>query len=336
MKRTALCGLLTGLLMIAVGATSAQSTVDASTVDTLAAAVAATLAQSSLHGEAQTYSEASSPDGSAAGVTQQTVQSFDLVAAGNTWNLVGMTTSTSATPMGTLESTTDMVVLDGVTYLRLTNTGGDTNMGLSGVAPEGWFTLDSLVSESGGQGRFGGIGTTSFVERALGPLNLPLTTNSVTAVGDLADDAIGGQAMRVVQITVDSQALLDSPASALLSQGGFGMGGPGMGSGPALGNGAPGAAPDGSMPQPMGTPPAGMPNGQPPQGAPGAMTTLTAQDVRLTFALYIGRDDGLVHRIYSVLDQGSGDGAFSQRVTSLVDFSGFGAPITITAPDVSA
>lgn len=343
MKRLALFSLLIGLLVASVGTISAQTAVDAAAVDSLAAAVAATLGQSSLHVTAQTFSESGSPNGGQGGITQETVQSYDLAAAGDSWNLAGTLTSTSATEMGTMDNTTDVVVLDGVTYMRLTSSGGD-NTGISGAFPEGWFTLESLGQTASGPGRFGGFDSSAFVGRALGLLSLPLTTGSVTAISELADDTIDGQAMRVVQVTADSQALLDSAASALLSQGGmmFGGGGrPETGGAPGDGNGAPGAAPDGS------TPPANLPDGQNqpgeqgqppgeagqmPEGSPGT----APENVRLTFALYIGREDGLVHRIYSVIDQGGGDGAFSQRQTSLAELSAFGTPVTITAPEVSS
>ena len=330
MKRFALLSLLAIAVLVAVVPASAQDAVDPAAVDAVAAALAATQSQSSLHLNTQVFTE-SNRGTDQAGISQQDVLVFDLAPMADGWNLAGSQTTSAATPMGAMDTVSDIIVLDGTVYLRLTSGGGESG-GFGGMFPEGWFTLDSLEQNAGGQGRFGGFDATSVVNRIVGPLLLPVTADSVLGASELPADQIDGQAMRVIQITLDSQALIDSTASAMLGAGGgmMMMGGPGM-------------RQDGdsaqAMPMLQGTPPAGGPDGQMPDGAmppDGGMQALTPENVRMTFAVYIGQDDGLVHRLYAVTDQGSGDGQFSQPTTTRTDLSAFGAPVSISAPELSS
>lgn len=153
---------------------------------------------------------------------------------------------------------------------------------------------------------------------------LPLDETTVTQVSVLPDDEIEGEAMRVYQITVDPAAVLESDAAGLLNMGVSG----GFGSLPG-GGGLPGNM-DGSF----------LPPGTPPAPAADELTPPAPEDIQMTFAVYIGAADGLVHRIYSIVAvaaRNADDGTTSTiTVTSIINYSKFNEPVEITAPEIAS
>ena len=341
MNKLHVAGLVAALTVGITGAGSAQGTADPAVVQAVTSALANTLAANTLHLETQVFTQSSVGDQNAP-ASRGEVLSFDLQAAADGWNLDGSQTSSTTLPTGARETVTEIVVIDGVTYARLSGglpggqaPGGQAADGQASPFLEGWFTLDATSDDS----RFGRLDFSSIGNRVVGALQLPVNGDSAVTASALSDDTIDGQTMHVFQITLDPQAVLDSDSSVLLNASGGGLQGAGFGGqggGPPAGAEGRAPAADGTAPD-AGTPRAGFANGADnTAGQPrDAQPELTANDVRLTFAVYVGADDGLIHRLYTVIDVArGGDGVFSQRITSLTDLSAFNSPLTITAPAI--
>jgi hypothetical protein len=300
----------------------AQDSVDPAVLATITAAFEQTRAVEAVRVESQTNTELALGQGMS--FSQQGTSGFDLVRAGEVWNAQGSQTSTLGLPTGEVEIITETVILDGVTYLRI---DGEMPQGFGGgdaggqAMPEGWFDAAQLAEgqDDAGQEMMAAGGG----DMLLGALGLPITAESVTAVTELEPDEIDGQAVRVYQLTLDAAAVIDSDAAGLLTAnigGGFGGGFPG---------GGPGGFPGGDAPAPQITPPADMPEGTP---AP-----INPEDVQITFAVYIGQDDGYVHRIYSVIALApSAESQFAITLTSITNFLAFNEPAAITAPELGS
>lgn len=302
------------LTVFSAVAVNAQEAVDAAQLDTIIAAFEDTRAVSSLHLEAQSQTEISGlPAAIAAGM--QNAEIFDLTKAGEGWNATGTRTISVTLPTGAIEIAAEMVLLDGAVYARLSDLPAEIGQNV----PEGWFDTAALVDDAG---------QVPFVNSAdanllLGSLGFPVSAESVIALSELAGDTIGGQAMRVFQLTLDPAAVLESDAAGLLNAGmgaGLFMGGPGQGDFP----GGDFTLPEGVTPPEGGTPPADMEAPNP-------------EDFQVTFAVYIGADDGLIHRVYSVIASAPADEAaqpFGLTVTTITNYSKFNELVIITAPEL--
>ncbi|MFN8530666.1 MAG: hypothetical protein U0670_18835 [Anaerolineae bacterium] len=383
-KRFTLLSLL--ILMIgAVGVLSAQpnaQTVDSALVDTVAGAFAATSASTSLHINTQTAVSRTGGFGGE-GAEQQNSASFDLAIGASGWNVSGSRTTITSFNSNQVQSTVQIAVVDGVVYANLDGfaglaggfgqpPGGDANGNANGQLPQppdgagltdlpqGWFAVGAdanpIVSQL--------IGA-DLATRLLAELQLPITTGSVTAISALPDDTIDGQVMHIYQVTLDTQAVLDSGANLVFDNvrggvpGGFGEGGFRGGRGgddddaaqivlptleagasalptlPAL-EGSSGTSTDASG-QPVGPDGQTLGEGQVPPDF--AQADIDPASTQITFAVYIGADDGLVHRIYGVLStmrQGRDNETIGTNVTTVIDYSAFNAAPAITAPVVGS
>jgi hypothetical protein len=316
--------LVAAVLVTGVVSAGAQDTVDTQKLDYVAKAVEKTLAATSLHIESQSKTELSgAPQGANFG--QEQAETADLAKIDQGWDASGTRSMTITLPNGQTKITTEYVVTGGKAYLRFTDVP-DT---LRSSVPSDWTDAETLAQQANAQGggQAAGLGTgfdsATLSTTPLGALNLPFDSKSVTALQELAADTIDGQSMRVFQVTMDSAAVLASSGASLLSPGfGMGMGGGGF-------PGAQGGFPGG---QDQMTPPAGAPAlGTPPAD----LGTPNPEDAKITFAVYVGDQDGLVHRIYSVVTVNAGAGSgqpFGLNMTTITNFSKFNEPVTITAP----
>lgn len=324
MKRISLVAAL--ILIVGVfSAAHAQS--DPTLVDTVVQAFEQTQSSTSLHVTTQSLTERSGGEAGFGGGSQQGQSAWDLaLAADGSWNLSGSQSTVLEMGDNQMQNTIQYVVLDGASYINLDGAQIGQMLGQADQAttPQGWFevTRDS-TDQTAGFPMLGATGNLS--AQALGGLRLPMSATSITAISALPDDKIDGQTMHVYQISLDSQLVIDSDASVLLRGGfggGFGGGQPPQGDG----NGMPPAPADGQ------TPPS---DGQ----RPGFDQVLDPANVIVTIAVYIGTDDGFVHRIYSVIETASTsqDGSsVVSTVTSITDFSAFNQPVSITAPQIGA
>ncbi|NWG16195.1 MAG: hypothetical protein HXY41_06125 [Chloroflexi bacterium] len=300
-----------------VGTAAAQSSADPALLQIVTQAFEKTRASASLHIERQSIIEIT---GAQQSLSQQESASYDAAQGAKGWNLAGKQTSTFTLQDIEIASTIETVILDGVVYLRLTGQRGGF---LSGARqdtqnapsqPEGWFEASQL---SAGQGAppAGRSGMAS-ADNALGILLLPVSADSALTITELPTDTISGQAMRVFQVTIDPQAAIEAGFGGLMMNAGSGLSGRQF-------NADPNVAPPDVTP-----------------GAEGALqgvpAMLNPENLQITFAAYIGQDDGYIHRIYSVVSTLS-DAAPGQVIaTSITDFSAFDAPVTITAPEIGS
>jgi hypothetical protein len=321
------------LLASGVITVSAQNAVDPASLDYVVKAYANTLASTSLHIESQSQTQ-SADQQQGAGLGQKSTSSFDAAKTADGWNINGSRTTAITTQNGEVDIQMDTIVVDGKLYLQVSGMPQfqqqDQNAAPPAV-PQGWF--DPAQLEASGQ-RVPGVGNTdpkTTVQTLLDALNLPVDGKSVTALKELPADKIGDQSMRVFQLTLDPAIILQSDAAALLRGGGFGggFGGFRRGQNGQGGNGQQGQGNAQQVPG-QGTP---FPTRTPPNPA----------DYQITFAVYVGDQDQLIHRIYSVIaiaatqDNGNGFGGQPARtITTVTDFSKFNDPVTITAPQLAS
>ncbi len=287
-----------GILALAPGAASAQETVDPALLATVETALESTRAFDSLRISTQSLTESSAQFGN---LSIQNSSTLDLMRtdADSDWNAAGEISLISELPViSTLSLGAEMVRLDGVTIVRF----GDLPDGLPIDLPQTWTTTDDL--EAGG----GIVPLPTTAEALLGALMLPISADSVTVIAALPEDEIDGQAMSVTQLSLDPAAVLESEASGLLTLGG----GRGLGGG--------------NLPGGL-TPPGGAP-------LPAEVVSPSPEDIQVTLAVYIGADDGLVHRIYLLVNiAGSDDGSTpATTITTISDFSNLGEPVEIAMP----
>ncbi len=333
---------LLAVLALVVGAFSgAYAQADPTVVDTVVQAFEQTRARTSLHVTAQSLTERSGGEGGFGGGQQQGQAQWDVsLAADGSWNLSGSQSTVIQMGDNQMQNTIQYIVLDGVTYINLDG----AQMGqLSGqndqtTLPHGWFELSADgTDQTAGLPLMSATGNVS--AQALAGLLFPMSAESITAISALPDDTIDGQAMHVYQISLDAQAVIDSDASVLLrGSSGFGGGGFGGGQPPQGGADERSGAPAADV-----TPPAPPTNGQgtPPTDGerPAFDQTLDPANVAITIAVYVGQDDGFVHRIYSVIETAAtspNGGSSVSTVTSIVDFSALNQPVIISAPQVGA
>jgi hypothetical protein len=312
-KRSFVAVALVGTVAVA---SSAQS-VDAALLARVTSAVENTLVTSSLQIATQSQTQLLMGQLS---LTQNGSSEWVLAQGTNGWNAQGSTTNGLSTPMGEFEITNEIIVLDDTTYARIGEMPAMLNalQGQGGEAveiPEGWFEVSADNTENPIANV--SVDATSF----FGVLAFPLSEENIVSLAEIAPDEIDGQAMQVIQVTVDAQAVAESEAAGLLVSG-AGLGGFGAGGGFPQG----GQLPEGAQ----------LPEGVTPPANPEDMQTPDFSNAQITFALYIGQDDGLVHRIYSVvLVEGvEGQGGFS--TTSLSDYSAFDEAVTIVAPEIGS
>jgi hypothetical protein len=322
----------------------AQDTVDQTSLDYVTKAYANTLASTSLHIESQTQTERANQNQQqgGAGFGQKQTGTFDAVKTSDSWNINGKHTIAITTQNGEIDIEIDTAVVDGKIYLQISGMpqfgGQGQNQNNAPTIPQGWFDPTQLEASSQ---RVPGVGNTdpkTTVLTLLDALNLPVDGKSVTALKELPADTIDGQSMRVFQLTLDPAVILNSDAAALLRGGGAGFGGffgggrPGGQNGQGQGNGNGGNSGQGNFTPPGdGTP---FPTPQPPDPT----------NYQITFAVYVGDKDQLIHRIYSVVavaataDNGNGFGGQAARTTTTVtDFSKFNDPsIMVTAPQLAS
>lgn len=319
---------LVAALILTVGVFSAaHAQSDPALVDTVVQAFEQTQASTSLHVATQSLTERSGGEAGFGGGSQQGQSAWDLaLAADGSWNLSGSMSTVLQMGDNQLQNTIEYIMVDGVSYINLDGAqiGQIPGQADQVTTPQGWIELSADgTDQAAGFPMLGAAGNLS--AQALGGLLLPMSATSITAISVLPDDTIDGQTMHVYQISVDAQSVIDSDASALL-RGGFGGG---------FGGGQPPQGmPDGSTApvDGQGTPPS---DGQ----RPSFDQALDPANVIVTIAVYIGADDGFVHRIYSVIETASTsrDGSSGvSTVTSITDFSAFNQPVSITAPQIGA
>ncbi len=308
-----------GLLVLLVGfafgqITLAQEAVDPAALQEIASAFTNTQAVSSLHIVSQSLTESTGGADGQSLSTQQT-QEFDVSKTEAGWNMQGSTTTNTSMPFGAFELTSETVIVDGVTYVRF----GELPQGMPLELPTDWVDLEAFAAELGnangvpaGQGLPFGAAT----DQLLDTLLLPINTESVTQITALPADQINGQAMRVYQVTLDSAVMLENEAFDFAAFGQMGGFGGGFG----------GGVPDNF------TPPAGAPE----LPAAGELTLPTPEEIQMTFAIYIGEEDGLVHRVYLVITvAASGDAenpGLGLTLTRVNDYSKFNEIVEISAP----
>ncbi|MDX2161425.1 MAG: hypothetical protein SF162_08890 [bacterium] len=313
--------LLTAGFALAPRAASAQS-VDPALLDVVTTAFTETAAVASLSIQSQTVTETEGlPQGFQIG--QQETVSAQLARSGDDWNLTRTSTTVLTTPQGETRIASELIVVDGVTYIRFSEAPEAMADGL----PTTWANAADLALGDGG------AADALVSADPLGELSLPIDAAAILSLTELQSADMDGQPMRVIQVSLDPAAILESEAAALVTGAAGGLGG-GMGAG-----GFPGGPGGEGMPAlPEGvTPPQGgaLPEGMTPP-ADGEAPEVTAEDFEMTFAVYIGANDGLIHRIYRVIaiapsagDQGM---ALSFTTTTLTNYADFNAPITISAP----
>jgi hypothetical protein len=323
------------LTMSGIVAVHAQDAVDTTSLNDVVQAYANTLASTSLHIESQTQVDSTNQQGQT--TSQKTSASFDASKDQDTWDVSGHRVTAFNTQAGEVDITTDTIVLGGEVYMQITGMpqfqggqGGQQGQGGGQFSiPQGWFDATQMAANNQRVPIGGATDAKTVVSTLLDALNLPVTAQSVTALKELPADTIDNQSMRVFQLTLDPAIILQSDAAALLRGGGFGgFGGLGGGfagrrpgaNGQGQGQGAPAA---------NGTP---FPTRQPPNPA----------DYQITFAVYVGDQDQLIHRIYSVIavspnaDETNAGTRAARTITTQIDFTNFNVPVTITAPQVSS
>lgn len=300
MKKLLSAALIIGVLVVSIGAAGAQA-IDPALLETVARATENTRASTSLHVTAQSLTES---EGSDLSLSSQRTQEFDFAKTETGWNIEGTVAYAMSLPFGEFQISTEIIVVDGVTYVRSSDAPAELPLTL----PTTWVNLEEYNAESPN----GGLPISASAEELLAALMIPINAESVTAIAALPDDEIDGQTMQVYQITVDSAAVLESEAASLFD---IGMGGGG-------------AVPAGGLQPPQGAPEL--------PAAPTEMETPSPEDIQMIFAVYVGADDGLVHRVYAVVNiAASGEGA-NLTSTTITDYSNFNEAVEITAPELDS
>jgi hypothetical protein len=261
-------------------------------------------------------------------LTQTGEAQFVLAKGMDGWNVQASTTSSTTTPMGALAMTNEFILLNSRLYARLGEMpqlqGGQGNV-LQGAGgqladlPEGWFEVTQEGEDAAPVANIS-VDAAAFLDA----LALPLDAETVVSLNEIAPDTIDGQDMRVIQVTVDAEAVANSDAASLLRAGLGGVLGGQMAQG--------GQFPAGGQ-QPEG---AQLPEGVQPPDNLDEMTPPDFSSAQITFALYIGAQDGLVHRVYSVVSVAGAQGRAAFTTTTISDYSAFNAPVTISAPEIGS
>ncbi|MDX2137101.1 MAG: hypothetical protein SF123_03330 [Chloroflexota bacterium] len=287
-----------GILLLSSGIAAAQETIDPALLTPVETALESTRALDSLRIHTQSLTETSAEFGD---VSIQTESEMNLVRTEADWNAAGTIGVIGELPViGTLDISGEVVLIEGTTYVRF----GDLPDGLPIELPQTWTTTDTLETSGG----FIPLPTTA--DGLLGVLNLPITAETVTAIAALPQDEIDGQTMTVTQVSLDPAAVLESDAASLVTV-----------AGPGAGGNVPGGL----------TPPDG-------QQLPEEITPPEPEDIQVTLAIYVGAEDGYVHRIYllvNVVESEDGTRA-GGTITTLSDYSNFDEPVEITAPIVGS
>jgi hypothetical protein len=321
------------LVLSGVMTAAAQDTVDPASLDYVAKAYTNTLASTSFHIESQSQTVAADQQ-QGGGNGQKQTATYDAAKTQDSWNVSGSRTLALTTQNGEIDIQMDTIVLDGKLYMQISGMPQfqQQDQNAAPALPQGWF--DPAQLQASGQ-RVPGVGNTdpkTAVLTLLDALDLPVNAQSVTALKELPADKIGDQPMRVFQLTLDPKTILDSDAAALLrgGLGGFGRGFGGFGRRGQGGQDNNGQQQGNFTPPGAGTP---FPTPQPPDPA----------NYQITFAVYVGDQDQLIHRIYSVIaiaatpDNANGFGGQPARtITTVTDFSKFNESVTITAPQLAS
>lgn len=300
MKKLLRVALIIGVLVVSIGAAGAQA-IDPALLETIATAMENTRASTSLHVTAQSLTESVGTDRS---LSSQRTQDFDFAKTETGWDMEGTVTYALSLPLGEFRISGEIIAVGGITYVRAGDAPADLPLNL----PTTWVNLEEYNAESPN----GGLPIAASAEGLLAALMIPINAESVTAIAALPDDEIDGQTMQVYQITIDSAAVLESEAASLFD---IRMGGGG-------------AVPAGGLRPPQGAPEL--------PAAPTELETPSPEDIQMTFAIYIGADDGLVHRVYAVVNIApSGEGA-NLTSTTITDYANFNAAVEITAPELGS
>jgi hypothetical protein len=303
--------IVVGVLALGTSLAAAQEA-DLAQVEAVTTAFDATRAVNSLHMTSQSLTEITNANTGM--LTMQSTLDFDLVRAEEDWNAAGTLTTTSSLPFGEFSLSAELILVDRVSYVRFT----ELPEGIPVELPQGWVTADELTQQAenaGGQAAGGGLANALPIATTgaslLRALNLPLSSETVTAISTLPDDDIDGQVMRVYQLSIDPAAVLESDAAGLLSAPiGAGFGGGNLPEGFT--------SPDGvQLPTPSAD-----------------IATPSPEDFQVTLAAYVGADDGFVHRIYLLVNTaGNADGSSpAATITTISDYSNFNTPVEIVAP----
>jgi len=304
MKKFALLGLLSILLMAAVGV-SAQG-LSAGELEAVADVAAAFEAFQSLDSYVATL--------------EQTVEQTMEIAMGQTSqsmsNLVEQTgevkavrTETGYNIEGTivqninsgmagagqeLNMTLGLIIVDDVLYARV----DDASPMLATMAPDGWVN----VNEDGASYPLLATLNPQTLTQLYG-LVYPMDEVSVVSITKLDADEIDGQAMRVFTIEYSTEALADSGIMDAIAS--------------SLASSAPGVDVD-------------------------ALVAQIIEGSTLSLTVWLGEDDNLLHRLESEMvtdTEISLQGMtipMQQTSTGIINFSGFNEPLEIVAPEVGS
>ncbi|HVU15055.1 MAG TPA: hypothetical protein VHD90_27465 [Phototrophicaceae bacterium] len=322
MKKTlSLLILIFSISLVAVFPTSAQAGPDPTLVTFIQTAFQNTLAVSSLAVTADGISANMAAGQTTGTPTLERMSSYQLSMSGGAWNMTGTqsfgppasaaTPEANATPEAATEqaltganvTTLQEVILDGKTYIRYTAIPQRME---TQNPPPNWTDTSTLPS---GTTFAGGIPT---ADQVLQLLALPISTTSITNLSEGTATTMDGTSMRVFNVTMDVQSVLNSSAESVLN---IGLGG------------AP-RRPAGTATQAAVAPAAT------PQARAQGMTPANTQ---LTLTVWIGSDN-LVHQITSVvtrLNMGS-NADMTTTLTTTTDFTDFNQPVTISAPTLSS
>lgn len=217
------------------------------------------------------------------------------------WDAQIQSSNLITTPMGELMLVSETVRVAGVTYIRFTEVPEQLNM-----LPTDWINLATLGEQAGTVAALG----QAEPDAALRVFELPVLDAAVTAITQIDDSVIDGQAVSLYQVTFDSNAILASDYSDILelaASGGQGM----MQQGRTPGQGA--------------------------ENAPGGnLEAIDPTALLLTLTLYIGQDDGFIHQVDTIIATADTDAdPFTLRMTQ-TNFSNFNEPVEIQEPTLSS
>jgi hypothetical protein len=231
----------------------------------------------------------------------QTVD-FQVAKNGDSYNASGTLEQNTVTDMGAAGSTDTTLTFELVTLDGETyvRASGDAGM-LGGVLPEGWTSLsDPSAGTNPIFATLSGENLTRLYNQAL-----PINETTVVGIEELDGSRLGAAGMRVFQIDYNPSALIESGMFDSL--------------GSALSGSGSGAA-------------AGIDVEQ--------LLQDMFEDAEITYTVYVGDDDGLVHQLDSTmaidatLNMQGMSIPLVMSIDSTTVFTNFNEPVTIEAPEL--
>lgn len=285
-------------IFISTSATYAQTDIALESLRYITEAYENTLAVSSM--VIQTYAQT---DITGNAFSQVKAADFQIVRTEDGWDAGGTLESSMSTPNGELLITTEIAIVDGRVYIRLNNVPSQMPQGTS--LPDDWFEVITTDETQVMISRIAGVDIDDPISNVLGALTLPVQAESVSSLTELPGDTINDQPMRVFQLTLETEVVIETGMATILHPTFSGFGG-----------GAAGGFSGGRPQQNAGTP-------NPPE--------LNPANLQITFAVYIGEEDHLIHRIYSVVVMSD----LEATTTTITDFSNHDLPVEVIVPEIT-